>query len=67
MLEPGVQSYNYREANQPGSWGKGTAKESAPLLLEQEPTYRSNLCSEAALPGEALCVWSWAEAEGLAL
>ena len=58
MLEPEVQSYDYRKANQPGkvfisSW--------AGTYLEK------TLCSEAVLSGEAVCVWSWAEAEGPAL
>lgn len=61
MLEPGVQSYNCRgtlERSKPGRelGAKETVRESGLIPLGQTPTLRGNLCSEAELPAEAVCL-----------
>ena len=61
MLEPGVQSYNYRgtlETSKPARelQARETVRESGPIPRAQTPTSRSNPCSESKLPGEAVCL-----------
>lgn len=61
--EPGAL---WGEANKSMSWGKGNGQEGRSYPAGAN-TYLENPCSDAELPGEAVCVWSWAETEGLPL